>query len=102
LAAAPVNLALSLRRVLADRCHHPAALKRREGSLLKSSNMRLGVAGPGPHLFFAFIFIEPKKNELGNLGPVFAMLPQDIFSVHSFCTIHFDIRFIFAYAGRRG
>jgi hypothetical protein len=64
--------------------------------------MRLGVAGPGPHLFFAFIFIEPKKNELGNLGLVFATLPQDIFSLHSFCTIHFDIRFIFAYAGRRG
>jgi hypothetical protein len=63
-AAVLVNVALSIARVLSDRCHRPVALKHREGNLFKSTNMRLGVAGPGPHLFFAltllFAFCSPK------------------------------------------
>ena len=34
----------------------------------------------------------------GSRGPVFAGFPQHIADLHSFCTIHFVFRFVFAYA----
>jgi replicative DNA helicase len=82
-----------------------AALGGGKAALKIYETMRLGVAGPGPHLFLVhnpFAPIPRSKTFAQRRwkGLVFSRLPQDNRRLHSFFTIDFAIRFIFAYARR--